>query len=275
MGRLLDAYDRLQAQPFGTWSARNNNPGLQQMNSQRSDLTKALRTGIRNARDKGDAATVLKYQEAGNSMGLQTSGIRSYEQRQAGDLAFERDTRTKTGVNRDLADRALNGVDKIGASGQRDTVNPNATPVGGDQEDTANPNATPTGGDRFVSRINSSPMSFADQEAAKREEGALAGNFGSAAKGRARRQGAADLLDEAFGAAVEYEIGTDPETGGVAALPKIDDKKVSGFVGRALELGGTADSFRDALRRKVNSTGGVRGYAGEKPKSNGGRLNQL
>jgi len=164
MGRLLDNYDRLQSMPFGQWTARNSDPGLRQMSSQRRDLTSALRRGIREAKRSGDAGKVLSYQDAGNSMGLETSGIGSFDQRKEGDFKFEQDLRTKTGVNQNLTARALLGVDKVGAAEEQ-------PPVGAEP--------APDGGDRFVSRLESSPLSFTEQEKAKREASTAAGTFGA------------------------------------------------------------------------------------------------
>jgi len=169
MGRLLDAYDKLQAAPFGELSRQNSDPGLRQMRSQRGVLTSALRTGIRKARREGDAGTVLKYQEAGNSLGLETSGIGSRDLRVAGDAVFEQNTEARAGINRDLSERAAAGVAGIGEQANAD--------VG-----LSGPTVNEGTGNRFVSRIESSPMSFAEQEKAKQKAGALAGNYGASSR---------------------------------------------------------------------------------------------
>jgi hypothetical protein len=215
MGRLLDSYDRLQAMPFGEWTRRNSDPGLRQMNSQRSTLTSALRKGIRNARNAGDAEAVLKYQGIGNSMGLQTSGIGSYDQRKEGDYKFEQDIRAREAVNRGLTERAAAGVDKVGGMDQADaprrTVNPNATPVGG--------------GDAFVSRATSPET-----------RSALSGAFGSIAQRRAQSRLASEALAEGSTgipgmASIADAVGEAKTVQAKALADKYLDDEEGGFIG--------------------------------------------
>jgi hypothetical protein len=223
MGRLLDSYDRLQSMPFGQWTARNSDPGLRQMTSQRRDLTSALRRGIREARKTGNAEKVLGYQNMGNSMQLQTSGISSFDQRMAGDYKFEQDTRTKMGVNSDLSERALAGVDKIGG------MEPGAegAPAAG-------------GGERFVSRIASAPMSFADQDKARRKAVTLAGNSGAGAQRKAWN------LEERLKLAAEMEEG--------AATAASGSPELADWRKRAKRLGVKENDFARVFNKAASFT---------------------
>jgi len=206
MGRLLDSYDRLQAMPFGEWTRRNSDPGLRQMASQRSTLTSALRKGIRNARNAGDAEAVLKNQGIGNSMGIQTSGIGSYDQRKEGDYKFEQDTRAREAVNRDLTERAAAGVDKVGGMDQAD-----AAPAGG--------------GDAFVSRATSPET-----------RSALSGAFGSRAQRRAQSRLASEALAEGSTgipgmASIADAVGEAKTVQAKALADKYLDDEEGGFIG--------------------------------------------
>lgn len=267
MGRLLDNYDRLQAQPVGSISARNSDPGLRQMNSQRSALTSALRRGIREAKRKGDFERVAKGIGMGNAYGVETTGIGSYEARMAGGEAFADKIRKESDMNAELANRAANGVTKIGAAPQqeipeRDTVNPEATPLKGSGTPVKNPGgptlvgkidpgfaaegtvsardvgspASPAGGnvvaagDKYAATVTQGPApkpSLDDQARADTRAKTLGGAFGTGAQNKARRE-EADLL-------------TDSVVSGETDFPTA--------VRKAVKLGGNAYSLADAVRR--------------------------
>jgi hypothetical protein len=213
------------------------------MTSQRRDLTSALRKGIRMAKRTGDAGTVLKYQEAGNAMVLQTSGIGSYDQRKAGDFAFEQDTRTKDRTNRVLADRALNGVEKVGAMEQEGAKAPSEEAAKAPSEEAAAENTASSGGARFATR-------------ALRPEvrSALSGAFGEDAK----RKALSDMrpeVDQMSQAATQFRRNQaeglvdkylDDEAGGF-----ITPEKRGNYLAEAKKMGAKDESsFLSAVERR-------------------------
>lgn len=181
MARLLESYDRLQSMPFGEWTRRNSDPGLRNMNSQRSILTSALRTGLRNARKRGDAAEVMANLNAANAYGVEATGVGSYEARQAGAGAFEQQTRKQTAMNEQLANRAAAAA---AGTNELDTTSSTAPgsvmPTSEAVQAKAAAEATP--GNRFVSRATEPRLSFAEQEAAARQQSAASGAFGRQAQ---------------------------------------------------------------------------------------------
>ena len=206
MGRLLDSYDRLQASPFGSLS--DSNPGMRQLKSQRGAITSALRKGISNARKKGDAAGVLANIGVANAYGVQATGIGSAELRVAGDEEYAVNTEKQAAMNEDLANRAADGVNQIGAAAS------------------TNPDGSPTAGASFAARL-----SLDDRARAKTREKTLAGDFGTGAQDRARRDETNTLADSVVSGKTDMAPATR----------------------RAVELGGNAYTLNDAVKRKQQS----------------------
>jgi len=278
MGRLLDGYDRLQASPLGSTSPLRVNPGIASMNSQRSAMTSALRRGIREAKRKGDFQTVAKGIEMSNAYGVQTTGISNYDERMAGGETFANMAGKKADMNAKLANRAAEGVDKIGNMPQQDTANPNSTAGAGngtpikkagpavvDNSPGANPNAPASSvddmpGAKFANLATAEPppkptMSMEEQNTAAVRSRTLDGSFGTGARDKMRREEADSLLDSV----VDYEIGTDSGTGDTIAKPVVDEKKIQGSLAKVTALGGTEKSFRAAIERRLASTSVVSG----------------
>ena len=247
MGRLLDSYDRLQASPLGSTSALRNDSGLRQLGSQRRDLTSALRRGIREAKREGNAERVLKYQQMGDRQGLQTSGIGSAERRMQGDDLAYTQRGKESGMNADLANRAADGVNKIGAAPQ---VEIGTDKTGGPTAAAStNLDGSPRAGASFAARATQEPaprLSFDEQEKASVRRSTLDGSFGTGARDKMRREDAASMIDSA----IDYEIGTGAN-GEVEAKPILNEDKVKGALSRVAGIGGTEKSFRDAIQRQM------------------------
>ena len=233
MGRLLDSYDRLQASPLGSTSALRNDSGLRQLGSQRRDLTSALRRGIREAKRAGDAERVLKYQQMGDRQGLQTSGIGSAERRMQGDDLAYTQRGKESGMNADLANRAADGVNKIGAAPQ---VEIGTDKTGGPTAAAStNPDGSPTAGASFAARATQEPaprLSLDDQARADTREKTLAGNFGTGAQNRLKREEANRLVNSTLD-----------------AIDKETPYDTMGTLEKVKALGGTEASFNAAIQR--------------------------
>jgi hypothetical protein len=228
MGRLLDAYDRLQASPLGSTSALRNDSGLRQLGSQRRDLTSALRRGIREAKREGNAERVLKYQQMGDSQGLQTSGIGSAERRMQGDDLAYTQRGKESSMNADLANRAADGVNKIGAAPQVEI----GTDKTGGPTATTDPNAT--AGAKFAATATAEPaprLSFADQDKAAVRRSTLDSSFGTGARDKMRREEASSITDQVAGGEIDLAEGTR----------------------QAVNVGGNAYTLTDAVNRKQQS----------------------
>jgi hypothetical protein len=233
MGRLLDAYDKLQAMPFGQWTANKSDPGLRQMNSQRATITSALRKGIRNARKAGDAAKVIAGINTANAYGVAATGVDNYDSRQAGSQVFADQTRKQSDINADLANRAAAGVDKIGGAPQQEI--PSTGDAGGEvnpSQETASPGA------KFAETATREPaprLSLDEQAKAAARQSTMSGALGTGARDKLRRKEANKLVED------------NTQLDGEGALT---NTKLDALVPQIESMGGTRSSFLDAVRRQ-------------------------
>ena len=241
-----------------------NTPALNSFASARNRRELLMRKGLRDLRRSGREAArygspgavaavtngQLDLLNRAEAEGFTVTGFRRFEDRRDQTIAAANNRMVQAETNDALAQAAmemtggvLNREPKASARGGTGESPTNA------QRGTGGPGDPETPGlDRLAAmQPEGGRPSFSQIAANAARRSALSGAFGRGPQMREKRKNAGRLMDKV----IDYEI--DSSNGTVYAVPVVNEEKIRQYLPDAVRMGGTPESFRGALSRRINS----------------------